>query len=138
MVRRAFIIASLLGAVSAAGALAFAPELTRGVRALTAHAGRLRGFTPVSVDRTGAIHPSTGRLEAPTTDSLEGKYCRFPTDDDEAGKNEPERPSLSAGSGSDSSGILTLSGQSGSPQSPGGDAVCAGTPPTVPQGADTP
>lgn len=134
MIRRAFFIASVLGAISAAGALAFAPELTRVGRALTVRAGRLsRGFTPVPADRVERMHRSIGTVTPPGSDSLEGKYCRFPPNGEGARKNGAEVPPLSTGAESDSSASLALDGQSALPQSTGGEAICAGESSTIPR-----
>jgi len=124
MVRRAVLIASVLGAVSAAAALALAPELTRVGRALTTRAPwRGAAFTPVPPGAFAAIHGSIGGAFPPGTDSIGGKYCRFPPRD-EGGAEDHAHAALA--SASDSSALLTLQGESSVPRARTGEALCVG------------
>lgn len=127
MLRRAFLISSLLGAVSAVAALAFAPELTRVGRA----ALRARGFTPVPEASVNGIHRAASTLLSPESDSAQGKYCRFPPKG--APKVAPPIDSLSSvGADSESTASLSLEGQSRNPLSQS-EAICTGvTPPRAP------
>ena len=77
MLRRAFLISSIMGAVSAAAALALAPDLSRVGRVVSSLAPwRSSGFTHApSRDPMHRIAPS---LIGQAPDSLQGKFCRFP------------------------------------------------------------
>lgn len=75
MVRRTILAIGIVCGASAAGALAFASEISRAGRHLVEHATWLgRGFTPVPVP-AGAVH-ETG-LSLPNETSR-GEYCAFP------------------------------------------------------------
>ena len=107
MVRRAVVMASVLGAVSAAGALAFSRELTMAGRALVTSAPRTgRAFTPVP--RPFDTHSSIGGRFVSASDSLQGRYCRFPPSGPETHQNaeDTDLPGL------DSLGLRKLQGQS--------------------------
>jgi hypothetical protein len=131
MFRRAFVISTVLGVISAAAALAFAPELTRVGRAVSSHTPwRGRGFTPAPTSIDGA-HRVASSLLNPVPDSLQGKFCRYPATG--AAKAEPSIDSLSSlVADSESSALLSVEGQSRNPKLQS-EAICTGVaPPRVP------
>ena len=127
MLRRAVVISSLLGAVSAAAALAFAPELTRVGRAMTSLAPwRARGFTPVP--SWGSDAHAAGLNPLSPADTAQGKYCPFPT----AGGAKNDHADFVLSAGDADSTALSLVGQSRSPDGQT-EAICTGTtPPRIP------
>ena len=119
--RRAFVIATILGAVSAAGALAVAPEIARFGRSLGIYAAlKGRGFTPVPA-ADAALRTAAGLLNQ-RGDSAVGKYCRFPSDADRASLSHvaADVPPNAGGAAP-----LSLDGQSRGP-SLVSEAVCTG------------
>src|SRR5262245_22159526 len=108
MLRRAFLISSIMGAVSAAAALALAPDLSRVGRVVSSLAPwKMAGFTRApSRDPVHRIVPS---LIGQVPDSLQGKFCRFPVNTD-SGYGQASDSTVLARS-SDSSD-LALEGQS--------------------------
>jgi len=129
MLRRAFVISSLLGAVSAAAALAFAPDLSRVGRVVSSLAPwRTQGYT--SAPSRDVMHRRVPGLIGEEADSLQGKFCRFPA----PGESKPDNPSeaLPLATELDSS-ALSLEGQSRSPKAAASEATCTGTtPPPLP------
>lgn len=126
MLKRAVFLSSVLGAVSAACALAFVPELSRVSRVLSTRAATARrGFTPVPPSLADRIHRSTWSLSSPTdADSLAVKYCRFPPPGEAHGGDAAD--SLQALP--DSVDGLPVQGQSTVPRSAtSGEAICTGT-----------
>ena len=126
MLRRAFVISSILGAVSAVAALAFVPDLSHVGRVVSSLAPwRTQGFTVAP--RQGPIHRSVpvGIGQAP--DSLEGKFCRFP-EPGSAHAHGVDADDLSTPS---DSSALSLLGQS-QLLKPDSAAICTGaTPPQL-------
>lgn len=122
MLRRVILISSVLGAVSAAGALAFASERSRFGRVLTGLAvWSGRGFTPVPASVENA-HGAAASLLRQGTDSGAGAYCRFP----ENGETRTSAPK-SGGRPSASDSDLVLEGQSAIPGTAPA-AICVGEP----------
>ena len=77
MLRRAFVLSSILGAVSAAAALAFAPDLSHVGRVVASLAPwKAQGFTVAPPQ--GPMHRLAPGVVGQQPDSLEGKFCRFP------------------------------------------------------------
>src|SRR5829696_2171954 len=107
MLRRAFLISSIMGAVSAAAALALAPDLSRVGRVVSSLAPwKAGGFTHAPLRDT--IHGLASGLIGQPPDTLEGKFCRFPPD---VAGTAGHGTDSTVGRESDSS-ILTLEGQS--------------------------
>jgi len=126
MLRRAFLISSIMGAVSAAAALALAPDLSRVGRVVSALAPwKTQGFTVAP--RRDPMHRVVPSLIGQANDSLAGKFCRFP--DAESGIGGHGSDSTVLAPRSDSSD-LTLQGQSRIVK-PDSAAICTGS--TVPQ-----
>jgi hypothetical protein len=121
MLRRAFLISSIMGAVSAAAALALAPDLSRVGRVVSSLAPwRTSGFTRApSRDPIHRIIPS---LIGQAPDTLEGKFCRFPSDGDATGHGRDSTIVTREPDG----GTLTLEGQSQLAK-PDSAAICTGT-----------
>jgi hypothetical protein len=126
MLRRAFLISSIMGVVSAAAALAFAPDLSRVGRVVSSLASwRTPGFTRApSPDPLHRIVPS---LTGQAPDSLQGKFCRFPVAAESGYGHESDSTVLATQP--DASG-LALEGQS-QIEKPISAAICTGT--TVPR-----
>jgi hypothetical protein len=121
MLRRAVLISSLLGVVSAAAALAFAPELTRVGRAMTSLAPwRALGFTPVP--GSGNTAHAAGLNPLSPADTAQGKYCPFPT----AGGAKTEHADSVLPAGDADFTALSLDGQSRAPSGQT-EAICTGT-----------
>ena len=125
MLRRAFLISSLLGAVSAAAALALAPDLSSVGRVVSALAPwKTQGFT-VAPSR-GPMHRVAPGLIGQANDSLDGKFCRFP----DAGSGVGHASDSTVFTPTADSGDLALQGQSSIPK-PDSAAICTGS--TVPR-----
>ena len=125
MLKRAVFLSSVLGAVSAACALAFGPELSRVGRALSMRASaRDQGFTAVPPSVMERLHRSIGSVTSPM-DSLPGEFCPFPA-----------KGQTAHGSGADSTFAqspdslldLNVGGQSSVPRPTRKDATCTGSP----------
>ena len=126
MLRRAFLISSIMGAVSAAAALALAPDLSRVGRVVSSLAPwRTPGSTRApSRDPMHRIVPS---LMGQAPDSLQGKFCRFPVATDSGYGHASDSTVLAPQSASSD---LALEGQSQIVK-PDSAAICTGT--TVPR-----
>jgi len=127
MFKRAVLISGILGAISAACALAFVPELARVGRALSTRAPfRGQGFTAVPPSMMERIHRSIWNVSSPLeTDSLQGKYCRFPAKGENGHEGSADATIVPT---SDSVVSLDLDGQSSVPKSAGSEATCTGSP----------
>lgn len=126
MFRRAVLVSSVLGVVSAAGALAFAPELARAGRALSSRSPwRARGFTPAPASLDG-IHGPLAATPGQPADSTPGEYCRFPTNTSTGPALHAPDPALPGAV--DSALDLSAEGQSRVPRMPR-EAICTGTAP---------
>jgi len=125
MLRRAFLISSIMGAVSAAAALALAPDLSRVGRVVSALAPwKTQGFT-VAPPRD-PMHRIVPTLIGQPSDSLAGKFCRFPEPGSGVGGHGSDSTAFAPRSDSSD---LTLQGQSQIVK-PDSAAICTGT--TVP------
>jgi len=123
MMRRAFVIASILGAFSAAAALAVAPEIVRFGRSLGVYAAlKGRGFTPAP-EADAVRRAAAALLQQQGDSSSVGKYCRFPP----SGSPQHVAANVPPNAGEL---LLSLDGQSRGPAAVA-DAVCTGdsTPP---------
>jgi len=127
MFKRAVFLSSVLGAVSAACALAFVPELSRVGRALSMRASaRAQGFTAVPPSSMERLHRSIGNVSSlGEADSLQGKYCPFPAKGQIAHGGGAESSFAPA---PDSLSDLNMAGQSSVPKPAGNEATCAGSP----------
>jgi len=117
MLRRAFFISSVLGTLSAAAALAFAPDLTR----MAVTTWRIRGFTPVPA--AGISHGAVSGVLTPVTDTAAGEFCRFPRPATSQVAQRVDSPIVAA----DSDTVLPLEGQSMVSPAPT-EARCTGGP----------
>ena len=114
-----------MGAVSAAAALALAPDLSRVGRVVSSLAPwRMSGFT--RADSRDPVHRTLPSLTEQVPDSLQGKFCRFPVTTDSGNGHTGDSTVL--GPLSDSSD-LALEGQSQIVKADTA-AICTGT--TVP------
>jgi hypothetical protein len=119
MLRRAFFISSALGTLSAAAALAFAPDLTR----MAVSTWRMRGFTPVPA--AGITHGAASGVLTPVADTTAaGEFCRFPRPATSQVAQRVDSPLVTA----DSDTVLPLEGQSTVSPAPT-EAKCTGGPP---------
>lgn len=126
MLRRAFLISSIMGAVSAAAALALAPDLSRVGRFVSGLSPwKAQGFT--AAPSRDSMHRRIPGLIGQEADSLQGKFCRFPADGESGGAHGSDSTIFTLRS--DSSDLM-LAGQS---QIANADsaAICTGT--TVPR-----
>jgi hypothetical protein len=127
MLRRAFLISSVMGAVSAAAALAFAPDLSRVGQAVSSFAPwRTSGSTRApSRDPMHRVAPS---LTGDVPDSLKGEYCPFPSAAGNTGNHAIDSTELTVTPGSSD---LIFEGQSHVVK-PDSAAICAGIPASAP------
>ena len=121
MLRRAFLISSLLGAVSAAAALAFAPDLSRVGRIVGSLAPwRAQGFTVAPSSE--AVHRRVPGFTGQPADSLQGEFCPFP----DAASVRAHASDSAFVTADTSSSELTLQGQSQITK-PDSAALCTGS-----------
>lgn len=125
MIRRTVLIAALIGAATAAGAWAFAADLSR-VRLVLIQRARWsgHGFTPVP--QASGVYTNGSLLTTPN-DSVVGKYCRFPETDAATAANTVPAATAEV----DSLGRPLLEGRSRIPSAVQ-PAICTGS------GADSP
>ena len=111
-----------MGAVSAAAALALAPDLSRVGRVVSSLAPwRMSGFT--RADSRDPVHRTLPSLTEQVPDSLQGKFCRFPEATHSGYGRTGDSTMLTRPSDSSE---LTLEGQSQIVKSDSA-AICTGT-----------
>lgn len=133
MLRRAFLISGLLGVVSAAGALAFAPQLSHVGRALNSGAAWFaRGFSRAPASLGAAPEAAPGLLHQ-GIDSVMGEYCPFPAPGSTLHGSSLDSAVRDV---ADPIPLLLAEGQSREPLATA-EAICTGVTPTDPNPRDT-
>ena len=125
MIRRTVLMAALIGAATAAGAWAFAADLSR-VRLVLIERARWSGHGYTPVPQPHGVHPNGSLLAAPN-DSVVGKYCRFP----DSGSTTEANTIPPATAEGDSLGRSLLEGRSRIPPAVP-PAICTGAAPDSP------